>query len=103
MYEPTGRLAVVEFVRVTVDVPGLVHTLVAEVPVIAPSFDKTVIFAVLFETSDLEHDPPCATTAVTVMVDAPAEVSPVAVKVPLPAVLTVIVAVLPVCEGDEVL
>ena len=41
--------------------------------------------------------------AVTVIIVEPDVVKPVAVKVPDPAVVTVIVAVLPVCEGDEVL
>jgi hypothetical protein len=38
-----------------------------------------------------------------VIIDDPAVVKPVAVKVPVPAVDTVIVAVNPVCDGEEVL
>jgi hypothetical protein len=38
-----------------------------------------------------------------VIVDDPVVVKPVAVKVPVPAVETVNVAVNPVCDGDEVL
>jgi hypothetical protein len=40
---------------------------------------------------------------VTVILDDPAVVNPVAVNVPVPAVVMVIVAVLPVCEGELVL
>jgi hypothetical protein len=38
-----------------------------------------------------------------VIVDDPAVVKPLAVKVPVPAVATVNVAVNPVCDGEEVL
>jgi hypothetical protein len=96
VYEPTDRSAAVEFVSVTVDVPGLVHASVADVPVIDPNVVSTEIFAVLFELNVLEHEPPCTTIDVTVIVDAPSVVNPVAEKVPLPAVLTVMVAVFPV-------
>jgi len=41
--------------------------------------------------------------AVTVIIVEPAVVNPVASKVPVPAVLTVIVAVRPVCDGELVL
>jgi len=61
----------------------------------------TVIVAVLLADNVLEQVP--FKNDVTVIVDDPAVVNPVAVKVPVPAVETVIVAVRPVCEGDEVL
>jgi hypothetical protein len=61
----------------------------------------TVIVAVLFADKILGQIP--FENDVTVIVDDPAVVKPVASKVPLPSVDTVIVAVKPVCDGDEVL
>jgi len=103
VYEPTGRFDDVELVIVTVDVPGLLQAFTAEVLVTATGGVRTVIVAVLFEARVLEQEPPCATIAVTVIVELPPVVKPVAVNVPVPAVLTVMVAVLPVCDGEEVL
>jgi hypothetical protein len=93
----------VEFVSVTVEVPGDVQALVAEVPVIAAGDSVTVISAVLFDDKVLEQDVDELVICVTVIVEAPAVVKPLAVKVPVPAVETVNVAVNPVCDGDEVL
>jgi hypothetical protein len=62
----------------------------------------TVIVAVLLADNVLEQEDELVSW-VTVIVDDPAVVNPVAVKVPVPAVETVIVAVRPVCDGDEVL
>jgi hypothetical protein len=100
---PVGRSVAVEFVSVTVDVPGDVQALVAEVPVMATGKLLTVIVAVLLEDKVLEQDVDELVICVTVIVEDPAAVKPVAVKVPVPAVDTVIVAVNPVCDGDEVL
>jgi len=94
---------VVEFVSVIVAVPAVVQAPPAVMPVIASSLDRTVIFAVFDALSAREQVPPWATILVTVIVEAPAVVKPVAVNVPLPAVLTVMVAVFPVCDGEEVL
>jgi hypothetical protein len=99
---PVGRSEAVEFVNVTIEVPGEVHTAVAEVPVMADGDAVTVIVAALFADKVLEQDE-ALVSCVTVIVDEPAVVNPVAVKVPVPAVDTVIVAVNPVCDGDEVL
>jgi hypothetical protein len=93
----------VEFVSVTVEVPGDVQALVAEVPVIAAGDSVTVISAVLFDDKVLEQDVDELVICVTVIVEAPAVVKPLAVKVPVPAVETVNVAVNPVWDGDEVL
>jgi hypothetical protein len=73
------------------------------VPVIATGLLFTVIFAVLAVDNDLEQVVFSGLNAVTVMIDGPAAVSPDAMNVPEPAVETVIVAVNPVCEGEEVL
>ena len=81
--------------------PGEVQALVAEVPVMATGDELTVIVDVLLADNVLEQVP--FENDVTVIVDDPAVVNPVAVKVPVPAVETVIVAVRPVCDGDEVL
>jgi hypothetical protein len=62
----------------------------------------TVIEAVLLDDKFVIQDDELV-ILVTVIVDDPAVVKPVAVKVPVPAVDTVIVAVRPVCDGDEVL
>jgi hypothetical protein len=83
-------------------VPGEVHALVADVPVMAAGDSVTVISAVLLADKLVEHKDEFL-KAVTVMVDDPAVVNPAAVKVPVPAVDTVIVAVNPVCDGEEVL
>jgi len=91
----------VEFVSVTVDVPTREHALVADVPVMATGLAVTVTSTVLLELRLVE--PQVLAIAVTVMVDVPAVVSPVAVNVPVPAVETVRVADNPVCEGVEVL
>jgi hypothetical protein len=91
----------VELVNVTVEVPGAVQAFVAEVPVMATGDAVTVILAVLLADKVLEQVP--FDIDETVIVEAPAVVSPVAVNVPEPAVLTVIVAVSPVCDGEEVL
>jgi hypothetical protein len=99
---PVGRSVAVEFVSVTVEVPGEVQAAVAEVPVIEGEA-IIVIVAVLFADKVLEQDVDELVICVTVIVEAPAVVKPVAVKVPVPAVDTVIVAVNPVCDGDEVL
>ena len=85
----------------TVEVPGEVQALVAEVPVMATGDVVTVIVAVLLADNVIEQVP--IENDVTVIVDDPAVVNPVAVKVPVPAVETVIVAVKAVCDGDEVL
>ena len=61
----------------------------------------TFIVAVLFADNVVMQDE--LVSCVTVIVDVPAAVNPVAVKVPVPAVETVIVAVRSVCDGDEVL
>jgi hypothetical protein len=61
----------------------------------------TVIVAVLFADKILGQVP--FEKDVTVIVDDPAVDKPVAVKVPVPSVVTVIVAVRPVCTGVEVL
>ena len=50
----------------------------------------------LLEQSPFEID-------VTVIVEDPSIVNPSAVKVPVPSVETIIVAVKPVCNGDELL
>jgi hypothetical protein len=63
---------------------------------------ETVKFAVLFADKLVVHKNEFL-KAVTVMVEGPAVVKPVAVKVPVPAVETVNVAVRPVCDGEEVL
>jgi phosphoribosyl-dephospho-CoA transferase len=99
---PVGRSEAVEFVKVTVEVPGNVHAAVAEVPVMAAGDAVTVISAVLFADKLVVHKDEFL-KAVTVIVEDPAVVKPVAVKVPVPAVETVNVAVRPVCDGDEVL
>jgi hypothetical protein len=62
----------------------------------------TVIVAVLFADKVLEQDNELV-ICVTVIVDEPAVVKPVASKVPVPSVETVKVAVLPVWDGNEVL
>ena len=84
----------------TVEVPESVQAAVAEV-LVMDNKALTVMVAVLFADKILEQVP--FENDVTVMVDDPAVVNPVAVKVPVPAVETVIVAVKPVCPGDEVL
>jgi hypothetical protein len=99
---PVGRSVAVVFVRVTVEVPGTVQAAVAEVPVMATGKLLTVIDAVLLADKLVVHENEFV-RAVTVIVDEPAVIKPVAVKVPVPAVDTVIVAVRPVCNGDEVL
>jgi acetyl/propionyl-CoA carboxylase alpha subunit len=99
---PVGRSVAVEFVSVTTEVPGVVQAAVAEVPVIATGKLLTVIDAVLLDDKLVVHKDEFV-KAVIVIVDEPAVVKPVAVKVPVPAVETVIVAVNPVCDGDEVL
>ena len=89
-----------EFVIVTVEVPVREHALVAEVPVMV-GFFETVISAVLFVVRSVL--PQVLLILVTVMVEEPSVVNPVAVNVPVPAVDTVSVAVKPVCAGEEVL
>jgi hypothetical protein len=69
--------------------------------VIATGDELTVIVAVLLADNVLEQLP--FENDVTVIVDDPAVVNPVAVKVPVPEVETVNVAVKPVCVGDDVL
>ena len=100
---------------VTVDVPVSEQALVAEVELIFGA-NTTVLVTVLLEAivdeqanetelplelAAFVNEPDAI--AVTVIVVEPDVVKPVAVKVPDPAVVMVIVAVLPVCEGDEVL
>jgi len=69
--------------------------------VIATGDVVTVIVAVLLADNVLEQVP--FENDVTVIVDDPAVVNPVAKKVPVPAFETVIVAVKAVCDGDVVL
>jgi hypothetical protein len=88
-------------VSVTVDVPVAVQAFVADVPVTSPNVVLTEMFAVLFEFNDVVHV--AVEMLVTVIVDDPRVVNPVAVNVPEPAVPTVSVAVSPVCDGLDVL
>lgn len=88
-------------VSVTVDVPVAVQAFVADVPVTAPNVVLTEMVAVLFEFNDVVHV--AVEMLVTVIVDDPRVVNPVAVNVPEPAVPTVSVAVSPVCDGLDVL
>jgi hypothetical protein len=83
-------------------VPGELESSAAEVPVMAAGDSVIVISAVLFADKLVVHKDEFL-KAETVMVEDPAVVKPVAVKVPVPAVATVNVAVRPVCDGDEVL
>ncbi|OQB59579.1 MAG: hypothetical protein BWX95_02576 [Bacteroidetes bacterium ADurb.Bin141] len=78
---------------------GFGHTLVGA-PVIGSGWEgtsPTVIVVVLFTLMELSQ--PASVKCVTVISQFPAEVRPVAVNVPVPAVVTVIEAVNPVAAG----
>jgi len=86
---------------VTVALPVPSQPFVDEVELIFGSAITDMV-AVLFELNEVLQFAELE-IAVTVMVEFPEVVKPVAVNVPVPAVDTVSVAVKPFCEGDDLL
>lgn len=93
VYVPTGSLEVVEFVKVTVEVPsqGAVAVVLVKLYVVT-AIVFVLLLLIVFEQLPIAKP-------VIVIVEFPAFLKPVAVNVPVPAEVTSIDAVKPVAAG----